>query len=175
MEEKPSLGKIAMHYGAVIGFTLAIIIYLTYVLQASASQMMGYLQFFFIAAAIYVSQKKYRDEHQGGHITYGKALGFGTLTIFFASLIVGVFSYALYAFIAPEILNELIVAAEKEMKHQGLSDKEINAGFRLVNLLATPFFMSLSTVFSTTFFGFLFALATSFLTKKDKFTFRNEP
>lgn len=173
MEQGNSLRQSAMYYGAIIGALLVFFMLFSYVFNLTASTFMGYLQYFIMAVGIYISQKKYRDEEMGGLMSYGKALGFGTLTIFFSALIVGFFTYVLYAVIDPGLLTQIINAAEKALYESGLSQKEIDDAMAVTIKITNPLILSLAAVLGTTFFGFLFSLATSFLTKKDNDTSGN--
>jgi hypothetical protein len=44
---------------------------------------------------IILATRAYRDQEQGGYITYGRALAVGTLTVLFAGVITSVFTYLL--------------------------------------------------------------------------------
>jgi len=158
--------KSAMTFGATIGIILTSIILLTYVFDLTTVSAFAYLQYLIIAGGITIAQIKFRDNVLGGYINYGKALGFGTLTMFYAAIITGFFTYLLYAFIEPGLVEKIIEISEQKLYEQGLSDEEIDMALTFTRKFSTPTFIAFSGVLMTTFAGFLFSLITSIFTKK---------
>jgi len=170
MEEEKNSGftKQCMFYGALIGIVLVLFTFTTYITGLSTNRGVGFAQWIILIAAIFFSQKRYRDESLKGYISYGKSLGFGTFTIFFASLITGVFTYLLYAVIDPSLINKILQISEESMVAQGMPDEQIDMALEMTKKFTTPLFMTFSTVFGLTFLGFIFSLITSiFIKKKD--------
>ena len=130
------------------------------------NQYLNYLSYFVIIAGIVLGTKAYRDEFRGGFLNYSAALGFGTLTIFFASIIAGVFGFVFYSYLAPDALEQLKIAAEMRIleTNPNVSDQELELALRFVS----PTLMLFTSIISYTFVGFLLSLITSaFLKKKD--------
>ena len=171
MEEvkSSSLSKSAMFYGAIIGVAMVLYMFVIYLVGLSTSKYIGFVQYIIIIGGIYYATKKYRDEALNGYISYGKALGFGTFTVFFASLIIGFFTYILYSFIDPSLIDKILMMSEEAMTSQGkLTDEQIDMALEMTKKFTTPLFITFSTVLGLTFMGFLFSLITSiFIKKKD--------
>jgi hypothetical protein len=89
---------------------LTLIIYFADLLEAKWVSWVGYL---ILIAGVVIGTRAYRDEVRGGFINYGTALGFGTLSMFFAALIASVFTYLFYVFIAPDALAKMKILAEE--------------------------------------------------------------
>ena len=151
-----SLGRSAMFYGAIIGIILVFFTFIVYLAKLSTNQFIGIVQWVIMIVAIYFSAKKYRDESLNGYISYGKALGFSTLTIFFASLIIGFFTYLLYAFIDPSLIDNILQVSEENMIAQGMDDDQIDMALEMTKKISTPLFITFSTVLGVTFMGFIF-------------------
>jgi len=163
-----SLSKTAMFYGAIIGVSLVIYTFIVYLAGLTTSKAIGFIQYIIIIGGIYYATKKYRDENLKGYISYGKALGFGTFTIFFASLIVGFFTYILYAFIDPSLIDKILAISEEAMTKQGLTDEQIDMALEMTKKFTSPLFLTFSTIFGLSLMGFIFSLITSiFIKKKD--------
>jgi len=171
MEElkENSFSKSAMFYGAIIGISLVLYTFIIYLVGLSTNRYIGFIQYIIIIGGIYISTKKYRDESLKGYISYGRALGFGTLTIFFSSLIIGFFNYILYKFIDPSLIDKILAVSEEAMTKQGLTDEQIDLAIEMTKKFTSPLFLTFSTIFGLSFMGFLFSLLTSaFVKKKDE-------
>ncbi len=168
MEEnvQTPMAKPALYYGFLTGIAMILLTLIIYFANLSTAKWVAYIGYFILLSGIILGTKAFRDEFRGGFISYGTALGFGTLTIFFASIISGVFSYVFYQFIAPDALTQLKEAAEIRMleMNPNATDQEIDLALRFVS----PGLMTFTSIISYTFVGFVLSLITSaFMKKKD--------
>ena len=173
MEEQKenSLAKSAMYYGALIGAALVLYTFVIYLTGLSTNRFIGFIQYFIIIGGLYYSIKKYRDDSLNGFISYGKALGFGTLTIFFASLIIGFFTFILYSFIDPSLIDKILALSEESMVARGMPNDQIDIAMEYTRKFTSPLVLTISTVFGLTFMGFLFNLIISIFVKKNDDSF----
>ena len=91
-QNKPQI-KNAMNYGAIIGIALIIISLLFYMMNETTSEIQNYLGYLVLAVGVYIGVKNQRDNEQNGLMSYGQALGSGTLISFFASIIMAFYLY----------------------------------------------------------------------------------
>jgi hypothetical protein len=101
---------------------------------------------------------------RGGFISYGNALGFGTLSMVFAALIASAFTYLFYVVIAPDAVEKLRFLAEERAL-----DANPNLGYdelEMIGRFVSPVLIAITTVFSYSFFGFVISLVTSAFLKK---------
>ncbi|MBA3899669.1 MAG: DUF4199 domain-containing protein [Bacteroidetes bacterium] len=79
--------RIPLNYGSLAGIIYFAVFLFFYIIGQNPLTEMGFLFTFWIPILfIYLGIKKFREEVQGGFITYGKALGQGTLiTLVFSS------------------------------------------------------------------------------------------
>ncbi len=164
--KKSGLTSPAFQYGLLIAAGLIILSLIMYVAGMIAVNWVSYVGYAILLGGLIFGTIKFRDEYSGGFISYGRALGFGTLTSFFAALISGIFAYVFYALLAPDALNELRVAAEINIleSNPNVTDQQLDLAVRMIN----PLMMALTYLFSYTFIGFIFSLVTSaFLKRKD--------
>ena len=156
----------AFQYGLLIAAGLIILSLIMYVAGMIAVDWVSYVGYAILLGGLIFGTIKFRDEYSGGFISYGRALGFGTLSSFFAALISAVFAYVFYAVLAPDALNELRIAAEINIleANPNVTDQQLDLAVRMIN----PVMMALTYLFSYTFVGFVFSLVTAaFLKRKD--------
>ena len=166
--DRPGMAKYALTYGLLTGVLLIVIHLVFYLTGDIASKYIAYIYYAVILAAILIASKAWRDEVMGGYITYGQGLGFGTLTIFFASALVAVYIFIFYKFVDPGAMNDLLVAAEERMieKNPSISDDDLDLALSITQRFMKPGFMAISSVLNYTFLGFVMSLITSIFMKK---------
>ncbi len=163
---KTGLLKPSLNAGFITGVGLIALSLIIYLLGLMEVTWLSYLSWVILLAGIILGTKHFRDELNGGFISYGKALGFGTLVALFASLLGGIFTFIFFSYLAPDALEQLRDAAEIGMieRDPNATDQQIEFARMMVN----PVIMMIGSIFSMTFVGFVFSLITSaFLKKKD--------
>ncbi len=156
----------AFQFGLLIAAGLIILSLIMYVAGMITANWISYVGYAILLGGLIFGTLRFRDEYSGGFISYGRALGFGTLVSFFAALISAVFSYLFYTVLAPDALNELRIAAEINILETtpNITDQQLDLAIKMVN----PLMMALTYLFSYTFVGFVFSLVTAaFLKRKD--------
>ncbi len=166
-QNKPQI-KNAMNYGAIIGIALIIISLLFYMMNETTSEIQNYLGYLVLAVGVYIGVKNQRDNEQNGLMSYGQALGSGTLISFFASIIMAFYLYLFIFLIDESFVDVLLEQAENDMIDAGQSDEQIELGMKYTRMFVTPFWMSIMSVIVYTVIGFIFSLVIAvFLKKQD--------
>jgi hypothetical protein len=163
--EKTGLWKTALTYGlyyALISIVLSVIFYATGNMTSKINQGLGVV---IMIAAIILFQLSYRKQ-LGGWITYGQSLGIAVASSFFASLLIAVFTYVLYAIIDPGLIEQIKLASEEQLYQRGMTDEQINAALALTSKFQTPAMIAISSVFSLTFMGLIIGAIAAIFTKK---------
>ncbi|MFP4467369.1 MAG: DUF4199 domain-containing protein [Bacteroidales bacterium] len=164
--QKSAMAGPAFQFGLLIAAGLIILSLIMYVAGMITANWISYVGYAILLGGLIFGTLRFRDEYSGGFISYGRALGFGTLVSFFAALISAVFSYLFYTVLAPDALNELRIAAEINILETtpNITDQQLDLAIKMVN----PLMMALTYLFSYTFVGFVFSLVTAaFLKRKD--------
>jgi hypothetical protein len=175
MEEKNnSVWFQAMNYGALLGISLVIYMVLLYLTNLQLNKPLSYVTFVLLLAGIIYGIINYRDKILGGYISYGKALGFGTLTALFAAIITAFFSYIQYKIIDPSSIDKLLSIAEEQLMNKGMSQDQVDMAIQIQSKMFTPFFLAISQVFTLTFIGFAFSLISAGFLKKESNPFSNQ-
>lgn len=119
------------------------------------------------AAGIVISGIVYRQTlNEKETFTYPRALGLGMATILFTSLILGVFYFVLYKFIDTALIEEMLAQSEEILLASGLSEDLVEQQLAMSSKLMNPAFMSISSMFSCIFYGFIISLISSIFLKK---------
>ncbi len=176
MEEtqKFSLLKCTMNYGAMLGLALIIYSLILWMFDASNNQNLGYVSFIISITGIVFATKTFRDKEQGGFITYGRALGVGTLTSLFAGIITSFFSYLLYTVIDPGLVDKTLAIMEQGYYEAGLSDSQIEMAMNMAKRFTNPVMMALLGLLSSVLVGFIFSLITSIFLKREEDPFETD-
>ncbi len=163
-EKKTSLWAHAGVNGAILGVILSIYSIILYFLGYTFNKPAGYLSLFLFFAFVLWSSISYRKAK--GSLTYGQALGYGTLVGLFSSIISGLFTYLMFAVIAPDLMDGLIAFNEQELMNSGLTDDQVEQMMEMQSGLFTPLIQSLLSVLNSTIMAFIFSLITSIFARK---------
>jgi hypothetical protein len=157
----------AMLWGFFVALALMIetsIFYATDNMFSSAASWISILIYIAGIVLVTLSYKKAIDEKT--QFPYGRALGLGVATLFFASIIMALFVYILYAFIDPGLIDKGISFAEDNLLKKGISEEMVQQQIEMQRKFMTPIIMSISEIFSLTFYGLIISLITSIFFKK---------
>ena len=91
-----SVNHMAMSYGLYMGLVLILNSVIFYVMGSPFSNYSGYISYAIIIGGIALLMRTYRDKNAEVGVTYGRALGLGTLQSLFASLILAFFTFVLF-------------------------------------------------------------------------------
>ncbi|MFO8234561.1 MAG: DUF4199 domain-containing protein [Bacteroidales bacterium] len=162
--------KLTMTYGLITGLVLIVYTLLLYISNNLLEQnfILGVLNYIILVAGIIIGTKSYRDQYLGGYISYGKSLGTGVLISVFAGVVMGIFTYLLYAVIDPQLLDESIKIVQEEMLNKGVPEGQIEMMTEIQQKFQSPAVMMFSSIFSHGFMGLIFSLITSIFTKRDQ-------
>ncbi len=173
-KNKNSLVKSTMNYGAMLGLALIIYSLLLWMFDATTNQSLGYVSFVITIVGIVLATRAYRDQEQGGYISYGRALGVGTLTALWAGIITSFFTYLLYTVIDPGLIDKTYAVMEQAYYDAGMSDDQIEMAMDMAKRFTNPLMMSVLGLLSSVFMGFIFSLITSIFLKREGDPFENE-
>ena len=164
---KPSIWKQAITYGiyfAILSILLTVILYATGSMMSKSVQ---YISILIMIIAIIIIQLHYRKS-LGGDITYGKSLTIAVLSMLFAGIPIAIFTYVLYAYIDPALIEQIRLATEEKLVEQGrLSQEQINATMAMTSKFQTPGIMGASQLLNTPLIGLIIGLITSIFIKKE--------
>jgi hypothetical protein len=108
----------------------------------------------------------YRDNNTEGGVTYGRALGLGTLQSFFASLIVAFFTFVLFKLVDKALIDKLLSFMEEQILRAGIPENQAEAAMTMYRKLLTPLTYSLGQIFGVSIMGFILSLIIAIFFQK---------
>jgi chromate transport protein ChrA len=163
--EKTGLWKSAMTYGlyyAIISIVITVVFYATGNMTSKVNQWLGIV---IMIVAVVLIQLAYRKQ-LGGWMTYGQGLGIAVLSMVCASIITAIFTFVLYKYIDPGLLEQIRLATEEQMYQRGLPDDQISAAMAVTSKFQTPGVIALSAIFSMALIGLIIGAIAAIFTKK---------
>lgn len=168
MEEKSnSIFKAAVNLGIMLGLAMIIYSILLFFFNLHLNNYLGYVTYVIVIAFLILGVKSFRDNNLNGVMPYSKALGLSTLIVLFASVIYGIYTYFLVTIIDPAYIDKLLAMAEEELLKKGIPDEQIEMGLSLQKKMMKPVLLSVFGFVGNMFIGFIIALITSAIVKKE--------
>ena len=128
----------------------------------------NYVTYILLVMFIVMGIKSFRDETLGGFISYGKSLGTGVLISVFGGIIVGAFTALFFIYIAPEMTEKIIQAAQQDMVEKGMSEDQIEMTGNMTRKFMTPMWLFFFSILGNAFMGLIFSLIISIFMKKEQ-------
>ena len=168
MEQKSvSLWKSSLTYGLYLGIAMIMISVIYYATGNTFSKSAQWVSYGVMIAGVIIAQLSYRKA-LGDVMTYGQALGIGVLTLLFASIIGGFYTYLLYGIIDPSLQDQLRLSIEEQIVKQGrVPEEQIDMAVEMATKFQKPVIMLLMSIFGGAFIGLIISLITSIFTKKN--------
>lgn len=120
-----------------------------------------------IVGIILCSQAYRATLSENEYFPYKKSLGLGIATSFFASLILALFTFILYKYIDPELINQIIINTEEKLMAAGINDDMIEMQIEMQHKIIKPSLIAIGTIFNISITGLIIALITSIFTQKN--------
>lgn len=161
----------ALRYGLILGLAsilITVVLYITGLLtNPSVAMISGILFLLVFIVVIVLAIRSHRNDKQNGYISVGKGFLVGLLTSLIASVLMFVFSYILYAFIDPDLIEAQLKMSEEMMENFGfMSDDQIEMSMDQARNNATPFKNSLNQLWMSCCGGIV-ALFAALILKKE--------
>ncbi|MCB9285008.1 MAG: DUF4199 domain-containing protein [Lewinellaceae bacterium] len=106
---------------------------------------------------IYIAIREYKKE-SGNTITFGRALGFGTLTVAIICLAGMVLNYLHFAFIDPGMIDQIRNASIAQMEERGMDETQIEQAMKFTKMFTSPIAMSIFGAIFSFIMGFIVTL-----------------
>ncbi len=165
--EHHSLNYFAMMHGLYLGLALVLNLLVFYMMGNPFSDVTSMLTYVIIIAGTGFAMWTFAKLNTDEGLPYSRALGLGTLVSVFGAIIFAFFTYILYKYIEPGMIDKMMAAMEEKLLAQGWKDEAIENMLGAQKKLMSPAILSFAQVFSITFMGFLFSLILAFFFKKE--------
>jgi len=160
----------AMVWGFFVALASMVLISILYATDNMFSPSANWITYIINIAGVVLATLSYKKSlNEKDPFPYGKALGIGVATLFFASIIMALFYFILYSFIDPGLIDKMLTNAEDALLKSGFNEDMVEQQMKMQRQLTTPMIMALAEILSLTIWGLVISLITSiFLRKKDE-------
>jgi len=160
----------AMRWGLYISLGLIFVSLAFYFMGNTGHNAEGWLQYLVAITGIVMATMAYKKKlPEKAPFSYGNALGFGVSVMLFSSIVLAVYTYIMYQFIAPELMDKLLLETEEAYLSSGLSEELVEQQVKLLKNFMSPGLLAFSQIFNWVFTGLIISLITSiFLMKKSQ-------
>lgn len=167
MEEKVSVWKANLTSGVILGLIGIVYTLVAYFFDLTLNKVQGYVFLVILLVALYFFIKSYRDNYLHGQITYGQAVGSGMVIFLYYSIITAIFTYILYAFIDPGLIDKQIAMTEEIMQKRGLPQEAMDAAMKIQQKMIRPGIIAPMSILSNMLFGLVMSLIIGIFVKNE--------
>ncbi|HOS72664.1 MAG TPA: DUF4199 domain-containing protein, partial [Bacteroidales bacterium] len=128
---------------ALIGIAYSLVIYF---LDLTLNKAQGWVFMLIQIVILYFLLKSYRDNYRYGTISFSQGLGAGMIIFVYYAIIIAVFSYILYAWIDPDLIDKQLAFAEEQMLEKGIPAEAVEAGMKVQAKLLKPPIMAVLSI-----------------------------
>jgi hypothetical protein len=165
--EHRSVNSFAMMHGLYLGLALVLNLLIFYIMGDPFSNVSGYLNYAIMIAGVGFSMWTFAKLNTEEGLPYSRALGLGTLVSLFGSIIIAFFTYVLYKFIEPGLIDKLLSSIEEKLLAGGYKDDAVESMLSMQKKFLTPGLLSFGQVFGISLMGFIFSLILAIFLKKE--------
>ncbi|TKG96905.1 DUF4199 domain-containing protein [Puteibacter caeruleilacunae] len=156
----------AMTYGLIMGGGLLLVNLMFWMMDDPFNERSGLLNYVIVIGGIVFGSIQYRKTLSDGYFPYGRALGYGVATSFYASFVMAIWTILLYKVVDPSMVEKLRIMTEEQMLNIGYSEDMVEQQMNLTGkLMTSPVFLSIMQIFSVTLMGFICSLVIAAFTR----------
>ncbi|NLA49182.1 MAG: DUF4199 domain-containing protein [Bacteroidales bacterium] len=150
-------------------FALIGIVYtlLMYFFDLTLNKVQGWVFMLVQIVILYFLLKSYRDNYRYGSISYSQGLGAGMIIFLYYAIIIAIFSYILYAWIDPDLIDKQLAFAEEQMLEKGIPAEAVEAGMKVQAKLLKPSIMAFLSIIGTMVQGLIMSLIVAAFVRKE--------
>jgi len=175
MDESKSTFSLATKPGFIISGVSIILSLLLWALvdDITTQQQIGYFTWLIIAFLYYYFAKNYRENELAGNMPYGKAFKFMFLIGLIVSAFTALYTYVLFAYLDPGMIEAIKEQAAEKLYEQNLSDEQVEQAIEMQSAFMSAGIMTISTFFASVFFNTVLSLIIAIFVKKEVVTFED--
>jgi hypothetical protein len=167
--------KIIIVYGLIAGVIVATVMAISTTVYHSSGDftggmVIGYASMLIAFSMIFVGVKSYRDKHNNGIISFGKAFKIGILITLIASTIYVITWLINYYCFMPDFIEKYVAKAIADLKNSGANAIEIAKQTKKMNnygeMYKTPFFVVIITYMEILPVGLIVTLISALILKR---------
>jgi len=134
------------------------------------SMLIGYASMLLAFSLVFIGIRNYRDKHNSGYISWGKAFRVGILIVFIASTLYVISWLICYYFFMPDFMEKYSAHELDQLKAGGAGAAELEAKAKEMaafsEMYKNPFFNALMTYAEILPVGFIVTLISALILKR---------
>jgi hypothetical protein len=167
MEQKSNtLVKSAMSFGLYLGLAVIAYTVLLYALGETTNKMLSYVSFLIYLIGAGWAVKTYRDKTNGGYIEFGQAYLLSFLVFVFSGIIVSFFSFILFKYIDPSLMDQIWEQAQEEAMKKGVSEEQLAQSEKVMKMFQSPMVMFIAGIINSAIIGAVLSLIIAAVFKR---------
>ncbi|MBN2862285.1 MAG: DUF4199 domain-containing protein [Bacteroidales bacterium] len=167
MEQKVNVWKATLNSGLILALIGIVYTLVMYFLDLSLNKVQGYVFILVQLVVLFYLVKSYRDNYMHGIISFGQALGAGVVICLYYSIIIAVFTFILYKFIDPDLVDRTLAMTEELMLKRGLSQAQMDTAMGVQTKIMKPGFIAGMGIFGSMFQGLIMSLLIAAFVHKE--------
>ncbi|HPC97982.1 MAG TPA: DUF4199 domain-containing protein [Bacteroidales bacterium] len=167
MEKNVSVWKANINNGLILGMLSIVYTLVMYFLDLMFNKAQGYIFLLVLIVVIFFMLKSYRDNYLHGFIKYGQSVGAGVIIFLYLSIISAIFTYILYKFIDPGLIEKQLAMVEETLVNRGMPQQAIDSGMAVQRKIMVPEIIAPLSILSIMFYGTVISLLVSIFVKKE--------
>jgi hypothetical protein len=162
-----------MNYGLLLGLVLVILSLLVFVFEMYEASWLSIVSYLILIGGLIVGIKRRRDLECGGYISFGSALGYGTLIGLFVGLVGAIVLYLYLGFVDDGFITYNIEKQEMQFYESGMTDAQIEQSMSWTKKFSTPFTYAIAGIITNVFSAFIISLIAAAFLKKEPENFED--
>ncbi len=160
--------KPAINHSLIISAALIILSLIMYLTGNMQNKVGSWISYAIIIGGIIYAVINYRNETLGGYISYGKVVGYSVIVGLFVGIITGAFTFILYGYISPELVEEARLEAERRLYRSNPDiDYEMAQGIlKMQYWMVKPYALFMMSILGGAIQGVLIGLIGGIFLKK---------
>jgi len=167
MEKNVSVWKANINNGLILGMLSIVYSLVMYFLDLFFNKTQGYILILVLIVALFFMLKSYRDNYLHGYIKYGQSVGAGVIIFLYFSIISAVFTYVLYKFVDPGLVEKQLALIEEALVNRGMPQQAIDAGMAVQRKILIPELIAPISLLGNMLYGTIISLLVSIFIKKE--------
>lgn len=169
MENQKSVIKPSLTYGLYLGIALILFSLIMYLLDVDRESKLMWLSYLIMAGGLFWAMISFRDQINGGFVTYGKAFATGFWTTLFAAILGTIFTYIYVTMIDPGMIEEILLNAEDQIleSNPNMSDEQLEQALSMTEKFTSPIMITIWGFIANIIFGTILSLIIAIFVKRE--------
>ncbi len=165
-DQKQPTFQTVLTWGLITGIASIVYTLILYFSGLMFNKPLSYAGLVITIICLYLGIKAVRDQNLGGSISYGKALGTGTLIGLYSTIVSVIFLTILYTVIDQGLIDLALQDSIQKMTENGMSEDQIEQGMSMARKFFIPSLVIMGIIFGT-LMSFIISLILAAILKKE--------